>query len=549
MKFHMSARSYCHTELWHIYIHLLPMSAWLVYVHIPCTSVYGIPCIPFHQAGKSWNKVTFAWPLFVETVIKFSIVWPSFTYETHQIHQTRPEGPTVQSQWSTSQSPSDESVASNLRFSQNFFKSLLVLLLSSLSCGAVCLGQFDRILGSAKEAATSYRCCWWRPWTLTFQSQRPEGTTRFIRKPVRWLSTCHFDFQAHGQSVGAPTNVRGVLLPVGFSTGPKSRSTCAWPKPQSRHCLAKFGKAGLQLLGHVSSAILEALWCPKTYQINRIQCPFSSGVQVPSVCQHLSAVGRSPGTGPCMCRPVCARDILGMPETLMGPSCHSPNMTPLHQSRDGFPQEMKSGAHSKYRAWPTTQNLRWEWCSLQSIAEGAPSGWRLLAQLSKNKQLFLCSLPLLYWLRQIVAWIRIRGPESRLVKSMTHSIPETQPGWPIGNRKEVHDVNQLVVHLHLNKSYETLWAKWRLQDFQLLCVVFRITVYRQDQVFFSKGIFWEYSPNWRSTSEENFETYDVVPFGWCRKEQWLVANKAVQAKIFGSIKSAKLNWNEEPFSL
>ena len=160
-----------------------------------------------------------------------------------------------------------------------------------------------------------------------------------------------FDFQAtHGQSVGAPTNVRGVLLPVGFSTGPKSRSTCAWPKPQSRHCLANFGKAGLQLLGHVSSAILEALWCPKTYQINRIQCPFSSGVQVPSVCQHLSAVGRSPGTGPCMCRPVCARDILGMPETLMGPGCHSPNMTPLHQSRDGFPQEMKSGAHSKYRA-------------------------------------------------------------------------------------------------------------------------------------------------------------------------------------------------------
>lgn len=71
-----------------------------------------------------------------------------------------------------------------------------------------------------------------------------------------------FDFQAtHGQSVGAPTNVRGVLLPVGFSTGPKSRSTCTWPKPQSRHCLAKFGKAGLQLLGHVSSAILEALWC------------------------------------------------------------------------------------------------------------------------------------------------------------------------------------------------------------------------------------------------------------------------------------------------
>ena len=158
---------------------------------------------------------------------------------------------------------------------------------------------------------------------------------------------------------------------------------------------------------------------------------------------------------------------------------------------------------------------------------------------------FLC----FYWLRQIVVWIRIRGPESRLVKSMTHSIPETQPGWPIGNRKEVHDVNQLVVHLHLNKSYETLWAKWRLQDFQLLCVVFRITVYRQDQVFFSKGIFWEYSPNWRSTSEENFETYDVVPFGWCRKEQWLVANKAVQAKIFGSIKSAKLNWNQEPFSL
>ena len=154
MKFHMSARSYCHTELWHIYIHLLPISAWLVHVHIPCTSVYGIPCIPFHQAGKSWNKVTFAWPLFVETVIKFSIVWPSFTYETHQIHQTRPEGPTVQSQWSTSQSPSDESVASNLRVSQNFFKSLLVLLLSSLSCGAVCLGQFDRILGSAKEAAT-----------------------------------------------------------------------------------------------------------------------------------------------------------------------------------------------------------------------------------------------------------------------------------------------------------------------------------------------------------------------------------------------------------
>lgn len=211
--------------------------------------------------------------------------------------------------------------------------------------------------------------------------------------------------------------------------------------------------------------------------------------------------------------------------------------------------DMKSGAHSKYRAWPTSQNLRWEWCSLQSIAEGAPSGWRLLAQLSKKKQLFLCSLPLLYWLRQIVAWIRIRGPESRLVKSMTHSIPETQPGWPIGNRKEVHDVNQLVVHLHLNKSYETLWAKWRLQDFQLLCVVFRITVYRQDQVFFSKGIFWEYSPNWRSTSEENFETYDVVPFGWCRKEQWLVANKAVQAKNFGSIKSAKLNWNQEPFSL
>lgn len=162
--------------------------------------------------------------------------------------------------------------------------------------------------------------------------------------------------------------------------------------------------------------------------------------------------------------------------------------------------DMKSGAHSKYRAWPTSQNLRWEWCSLQSIAEGAPSGWRLLAQLSKKNscsELFLCSLPLLYWLRQIVAWIRIRGPESRLVKSMTHSIPETQPGWPIGNRKEVHDVNQLVVHLHLNKSYETLWAKWRLQDFQLLCV----------------------------------------------------ANKAVQATIFGSIKSAKLNWNQEPFSL
>ena len=172
-----------------------------------------------------------------------------------------------------------------------------------------------------------------------------------------------------------------------------------------------------------------------------------------------------------------------------------------------------------------------------------------LAKKNSCSELFLCNLPLLYWLRQIVAWIRIRGPESRLVKSMTHSIPETQPGWPIGNRKEVHDVNQLVVHLHLNKSYETLWAKWRLQDFQLLCVVFRITVYRQDQVFFSKGIFWEYSPNWRSTSEENFETYDVVPFGWCRKEQWLVANKAVQAKIFGSIKSAKLNWNQEPFSL
>ena len=127
MKFHMSARSYCHTELWHIYIHLLPMSAWLVHVHIPCTSVYGIPCIPFHQAGKSWNKVTFAWPLFVETVIKFSIVWPSFTYETHQIHQTRPEGPTVQSQWSTSQSPSDESVASNLRVSQNFFVVVVVV--------------------------------------------------------------------------------------------------------------------------------------------------------------------------------------------------------------------------------------------------------------------------------------------------------------------------------------------------------------------------------------------------------------------------------------
>lgn len=117
-----------------------------------------------------------------------------------------------------------------------------------------------------------------------------------------------FDFQAtHGQSVGAPTNVRGVLLPVGFSTGPKSRSTCAWPKAQSGHCLANFGK---------ESAILEASWCPKTYQINRIQCLFSSG-QVPSVCQHLSAVGRAPGTGPCMCRPVCARDILGMRK----PSC------------------------------------------------------------------------------------------------------------------------------------------------------------------------------------------------------------------------------------
>ena len=148
-----------------------------------------------------------------------------------------------------------------------------------------------------------------------------------------------FDFQAtHGQSVGAPTNVRGVLLPVGFSTGPKSRSTCAWPKPQSRHCLAKFGKAGVAVVGaclicNTRSFVVSQNISNQSYSMS-LQLRSPGTISLPASFSSWKITRN---------RSMYVSSSLRTRHLRNAGNSHGPR---LSQSK----HDMKSGAHSKYRA-------------------------------------------------------------------------------------------------------------------------------------------------------------------------------------------------------